>query len=252
MDDSGSDQHNNVVIFGAVMIPDDRFRLVDATSGHVIERLFPGREDAFNEFHARALFLGEKDFEGINEPERDQAIGLLLDTLREHELPYVYGAIDKSRLGRSPWASADARDVAFHVCVLGIDAWIKKRHSARYADDGTVIIDGLDLAMLILDDVSEEQLKSRLRKTFRTLRARHVGGRSEPSLTYRFHDGMFFSDSRDSVGIQISDLCGYFLSRHLRGDEDSRATKFIQTVTAHAVCLPDDQRAQFGGIVIHH
>ncbi len=38
-----------------------------------------------------------------------------------------------------------------------------------------------------------------------------------PRLWY-VHDDMYFGSSKDSVGIQLADLCGYFIAKHLEGD----------------------------------
>jgi hypothetical protein len=32
------------------------------------------------------------------------------------------------------------------------------------------------------------------------------------------HDDMYFGSSKDSIGVQLADLCGYFIAKHLEGD----------------------------------
>jgi len=38
------------------------------------------------------------------------------------------------------------------------------------------------------------------------------------SLLLNIHDGMYFGDSKESVGIQLADLCSYFIAKHLEKD----------------------------------
>src|SRR5215467_5208862 len=46
-----------------------------------------------------------------------------------------------------------------------------------------------------------------------------------------FHDDMYFGDSRYSMGIQLADLCAYFIGRHLEGDTETKP--FYDMVSPH-------------------
>jgi len=48
-----------------------------------------------------------------------------------------------------------------------------------------------------------------------------------------FHDDMYFGDSRFSIGIQLADLCAYFIARHLEGDLEIQG--FYEMVSPHIV-----------------
>jgi hypothetical protein len=41
-----------------------------------------------------------------------------------------------------------------------------------------------------------------------------------PSSLPFVHDDMYFGDSKFSIGIQIADLCSYFIAGHLEGDSE--------------------------------
>lgn len=36
--------------------------------------------------------------------------------------------------------------------------------------------------------------------------------------TWHLHDDIYFGDSKNSIGIQLADLCGFVIRRHLEGD----------------------------------
>jgi hypothetical protein len=44
---------------------------------------------------------------------------------------------------------------------------------------------------------------------------------------------MYFGDSRHSLGIQLADLCSYFIARHLDGDVEIRG--FYDLISPHIV-----------------
>jgi hypothetical protein len=53
---------------------------------------------------------------------------------------------------------------------------------------------------------------------------------------------MFFGDSRFSVGIQLADMCSYFIARHLDGDTE--IAQFYDKIEPHIVygqIYPDQQ-----------
>jgi hypothetical protein len=59
---------------------------------------------------------------------------------------------------------------------------------------------------------------------------------------WHFHDALAFADSRDSVGVQVADLCAYFIAKHQKktvsvGQQmyDSGAEAFYEIIKGHIV-----------------
>jgi hypothetical protein len=53
---------------------------------------------------------------------------------------------------------------------------------------------------------------------------------------------MYFGDSKDSIGLQMADICNYFMMRKLRGEDDG---EFFDTLQGRAICaMPDPEFAQ--------
>jgi hypothetical protein len=77
--------------------------------------------------------------------------------------------------------------------------------------------------------------KSRILSTkpFRTLRGATTTSPGPGNELLHFHDDMYFGDSRYSIGIQLADLCAYFLARHLEGDLEIQG--FYEMVSPHIV-----------------
>jgi Protein of unknown function (DUF3800) len=69
-------------------------------------------------------------------------------------------------------------------------------------------------------DDGDKKNSGTVQKSFRSMRGRFrfsgVGGSSLPFV----HDDMYFGDSKYSIGIQVADLCSYFIARHLAGDSE--------------------------------
>jgi hypothetical protein len=225
LDDSGSDGPNPIAVFGGVVIEDTIFHELEMRLGLVVERLIPD-VDNFEEFHATQLFGGFGVFQNVDENRRHAAILLLLDTLQSYKLPYIYSAVDKKALSNSIFRSASPIDVAFTMCALSIEDWVYERRPEEGKNP---------LCLLITDDTSDKALKEALKKSFRAMRKRLH--QSDVEMKYNrlwcVHDDMFFGDSKDSVGIQIADVCNYFMMRKLRGEDDGI---FFDMLKPHAVC----------------
>jgi hypothetical protein len=71
------------------------------------------------------------------------------------------------------------------------------------------------LAILIADDCQKD-IKNTLRKSFRQLRNKIRPLNYALGKLVHVHDDMYFGSSKDSIGIQLADLCGYFIANILR------------------------------------
>ncbi|MGZ4833808.1 MAG: hypothetical protein ACXVZQ_12835, partial [Terriglobales bacterium] len=157
-DDSGSDKKAPRIVIGAALIRHEFIQEIESVAGMVVERIIPDdRLDKFEEFHACELFAGEGIFEGIDREVRKQALIVLLRQVSRFNIPFIYSAVDKKKLTTKALGSANPIDVAFRMCALGVEEWIK-------------VNDGNALALLICDDTNDQGLKRELRNSFRSLR----------------------------------------------------------------------------------
>jgi hypothetical protein len=113
------------------------------------------------------------------------------------------------------YGSANPVDICFRLCVQGVENWMGQFHPQ-------------ELVLLISDDFQQKDVKAELRKSFRQLRKRFR--RPVTSFVWRLHDEMYFGNSKDSIGIQLADLCGYFIAKHLEGDDDPAAEGFYELI----------------------
>jgi hypothetical protein len=167
----------------------------------------PDRFEKFEEFHAWELYGSHGVFEGIDQHIRFAAIEKLLFIVRNYRLPVIYGAVNTKALEDKPYASASPIDIAFRICAQGISAWIAENVASKI---------GNELAILIADD-SDNKTKIALRQSFRQMRRQIRPPEYNPRLWYVLDD-IYFGGSKDSVGIQLADLCAYFIAKHLEGD----------------------------------
>ena len=219
LDDSDTrakDEHWKVVC--AVLVNDDAFGLTELLSSFAIESLMPEeRQDKFEEFHACELYRGCGPFEGIEQSKRFTAIEYLLTLLSTCEIQVTYGAVNVALLEQQPYASANPLDVAFRLCTQEIGNWLLKKATKEMENaDIADMKAGRNLALLIADDCDKAD-KYILQNSFHSMRKRLRPPEFNPGSLQLLHDDLYFGDSRYSIGIQIADLCAYFIARHLMG-----------------------------------
>lgn len=234
-------------VMAGVIMKDNVFTMVEYAMSGIREGLIPeDKLEKFEEFHACELYGGYGVFQEIDQEQRFEALRQLLFCLRFGECSVVYGGVNIPVLGQEIYASADPLDISFRICIKGIqqyfDEMIARRTIASIPDGidspATLeivthsLVDGWlhELAILVADDC-DKQVKNSLSKSFRTLR-------STPSATiqnklHHFHDDMYFGDSRYSIGIQLADVCSYFITRHLDGD--SQIQEFYELIEPYIV-----------------
>lgn len=211
VDDSGSNPLAEYQVMAAVVIPDGHLSPIEINLGLIVANLIPPDEvPAFEEFHASDLFGGYGVFKDIGEKTRFTAIRELLAGIQKYELPIMYGSVRRDIVGAEPAPVVQSIDTAFRQCLPKIETWMNERDSIA------------EMCLLIVDDSDEAKnraVRDQLQKSYREMRPRLRPPAMTRGQLTRFHDGMLFSDSRDSVGIQLADLCAYFICRHLRGEE---------------------------------
>jgi uncharacterized protein DUF3800 len=216
--------------------------------------------EKFKEFHAYELFNGEGAFKGIDERKRFSAIQVLLMSLRHYNIPFIYGAIDEKKLANSSYAKGlfgTARPVsaAFRLCALGVEDWARKRH-AQF--DQGVALDYADNYLLIADNTTDQELKKQLQTSYKVLRSSHPYSTPKPhdNRLWHSHDEMYFGDSVSCLGIQLADLCTYFMQRHLlKRDKTHRdkADEFFNLIKPSAICAkPEPEWSEYREFLVHH
>lgn len=229
LDDSDTKaKKRKLQVVAGVIIDDEAFKMTRIRMSAVSEVLM-GEEnlEKFEEFHACELYGGHKAFEGISQESRFGAINYLLSLLDKMNITVVYGVVDLEELQTNIYGSADPVDVCFRQSLDSIEKWAETLVQDRLAsveltgdqnkDVETVkpiLMEGFIQSLIILIvDECDGKTKHTLQQSFRNLRKRD-------KETGCFHDDMYFGDSRYSIGIQLADLCAYFIARHLEGDEE--------------------------------
>jgi hypothetical protein len=221
LDDSGSDRKSPIVLIGAVLVPDVQIRELEMLGGLAISNFIPEEKwGSFKEFHAAELFHGHGIFDGIDEPVRHGIIEGMLRQVVRLKIPCIYSAVRKSVFENGVLGSANPVDVAFRMCVLGI-----QRYLVSHTKDET--------ALVIFDDTKDTELKTQLQKSFREFRPQFRPPYWKgPHRLFNIHDGMYFGSSMDSIGIQMADLCSYFILRKLKGETGA----FYNILADHIIC----------------
>jgi hypothetical protein len=218
-DDSGrfDKKQSTYRILSTVLMRDRLFSPIEHVIGNLFPEFLPEEKwESFEEFHAWELFGGGYGiFDGIDQQRRFAAIESLLTIIPDYKLPIVYGAVDVRELQRRHYGSADPIDVAFRLCLEGISTVMGTEQSESH---------GTEFALLIVDDTNRDN-KKRLKQTYRELRKQVRPPHWHPGTWY-IHDDMYFGDSKDSIGIQLADLCSYFIGKHL--ESDAAAEHFYQ------------------------
>src|SRR5689334_11545268 len=205
LDDSGSDKPSPIVVVGAVVVEDSHFWKLDLDSAVLVEDIVSEeKRETFEEFHAAHLFGGYESFKDLDQAVRHDAIGWLLNSLKEHSIPFIYAAVDKRALEKSAFASSLSLDVAFRICACGVADWNTK----IIERDGQSSIASRPY-LLIADDTDDKAAKHALRTSFRSLRPKSHSKDYRGSRFWMCHDEMYFGDSKSSVGIQLADLCAH-------------------------------------------
>jgi hypothetical protein len=254
-------QQGSLAMFGAIVIPHGVFGWTEHMHSTAIQQLFrvDEIEEKFQEFHAEELFKGKGAFEGIEETKRFDAITVLLMAVSHYKLPFIYAAVDEKKLDKSPlsqalFETANPLVAAFKLCLLGVESWAQNRHPQD--NPGIVKIDYGDQYLLIADETKDQELKKRLRKSYRILRAAHAYAGKTHNRLWHAHDAMYFGDSRDSVGIQLADLCVYFLQRQLTKRDlnaKDKSDEFYKMFSEQVICAkPMPEWSQYRELLVSH
>jgi uncharacterized protein DUF3800 len=142
---------------------------------------------------------------------------------------------------------------AFKLCLLGVEKWAQQRHRPPTSKMDAIMLDYEDELLFIADDTDDKELKKRLRSSFRMLRSSHPYVGKTTNRLFHSHDDMYFGDSRYSVGIQIADLCTYFMQRRLVLGKDPKGEQFYSVFSPNAICAkPEPEWTEYRGLLLSH
>jgi hypothetical protein len=91
-----------------------------------------------------------------------------------------------------------------------------------------------EFGILICDE--NKAMKADLQSAFRANRRRLKSTAHTRGTLEHLHDDMYFGDSAYSVGIQLADICGFIILRHLEGKEDTEY--LFKNIEPH-ICFGD-------------
>lgn len=236
-DDSGStgrnlsDRQSPIQVITSVLVKEHYFDAVEyalaLTSFSVIDMIPHERRESF-EFHAADLFHGQNDFKKVAREKCHEVISVMLSEVSRLELPVIYGAANKVKLQTSHYGDAHPITVAFRVCAEELERWFDLHTDTH------------ERGLVIADDTRDLDAKQAIKRSFRQYR-RRLGPalNAERGLMAHFLDDMYFGDSSDSVGLQIADLCAFFVTRHLNHKEDTEYFFRMIEKNVHGRTVPE-------------
>ena len=196
-----------------VIIHESKFHFMELRTGAIAEHTVPkDKWDQFEEFHAWQLYGGYGPFDAVPREQRMQAINFLLQGLEQTDASIVCATQSKD--------DPTAIDTCFTPCMRSIEQFVSRFQPP-------------EVVMLIVDDCNQP-IKQVLKQSFRELRQPIRKPIQSPGQLWHFHDALAFADSRDSVGVQVADLCAYFMSKHFKND-DPVAEGFYGIIKQHLV-----------------
>jgi hypothetical protein len=226
IDDSGStgtnldDPHAPFQVIGGPIIRDRAYSGIELTLSSLVERLVPEDQwDSF-EFHAADLFYAREPFDKIGREKCRELMAQALAWIEKFKVPIIYGAVDKAKLRSQIYRTANPVDIAFELYLGSIWKWFDKiyRHE-KESPTGILICD--DAGKRKADDEGRRRdMRGIIERAFRRNRTKPRGA-STSGISMFLFDDIYFGNSRTSVGIQLADICVYFIARHLAQSAES-------------------------------
>jgi hypothetical protein len=167
---------------------------------------YPPRPPRF-ELHAGEIFQGAGVFDTWSPADRAELLTDSLNTFTSHDLPIIYGAIDKQKL-KAQYADPFApHGLAFMLCAERIERWFKA-HAPN------------EIGMLICD---ETKVKSEFKKSLKQYQKFGIPLGVKNEKLEHIVDTIHFADSHESYGIQLADAANYFIKRQCQKKANSTA-----------------------------
>lgn len=213
-----SSDNADYCVMGAAIISEADFGIMEGWLKWSVDQLVPPEARETLEFHASVMFNRKPPFQDIS---RETALHLMercAEIVGTEENRMVYGAVDLRKLRRSPYTTARPQDVAFRVCMEGLQKYFCDHCASAPGQNAAKP----EIGLMICDDTSNANLKKDFQQSYRAFRGRIDPGATERrKLSDWLHDDMYFGDSSHSVGLQVADVCSYLVLRHLQGQADT-------------------------------
>ena len=220
MDEAGNsgkdldDPNQPIHVMAAVIIRDTNWRILEGHYKTFCAKACEGYpHNPKFELHAGEIFQGEGMFRKWKKDDRANLLVDSLNTFTTHDIPIIYGAIDKQRLKKKYTDPFAPHGLAFMLCVERIERWLK-----AYAPT--------DVGMLICD---ETKVKSDFKKSLKQYQEYGIPLGLKNERLDHIIDTIHFADSHECYGIQLADAANYFIKREALGKVNSnRYYKLIE------------------------
>ncbi|HEV2383389.1 MAG TPA: DUF3800 domain-containing protein [Terriglobia bacterium] len=223
LDDSGStgrkldDASAPFQIVGGPIIKDSAYMSLEYVLSGVVAQFVPEENWDCFEFHTSHLLHGTGVFSHFGAKAGLEIIEQALRWVKKFNIPIVYGAVDKAELETKIYNDAHPLGVAFAIYLRCLDNWFTKRYVLDIMQKQEPAT-----ALLICDDPlppgrkeTEESCRGIIQRVFRRNRKRPRGGSPSSGMAISIFDDIYFGDSKYSIGIQLADICAYFIGKHL-------------------------------------
>ena len=198
-------------VIGGPIIPSGKYMVLESALTSILRRAVPEDQWGSFEFHASDMFRARGPFESMGLEKCRKALEAIFKVVNRLKIPILYGAVD----GRSPelrvYPPADPTDAAFRLYLQSLEEWFLISILRNEAAPG----------ILIVDELTDPRKKQVLQKALDGFRRKHRPDGMGPGLTNHLLDAIYFGDSKNSIGIQLADICMYFTARHLGEKPDS-------------------------------
>ena len=228
IDDSGSsgtnleDKQVPFQVIGGPVVDEATYFHVNLVLAQEVANVVPEEQWDEFEFHASHLYYAKPPFDGLGRDKCLQLIETALKWINNANIPIIYGAIDKPKLRKELFRTADPADMSFQIYINGLYAWFEKKHFTQSENPrGFLICD--DVRTHKGEDSKKEgtdrrgDIRSVIERAFR----RNWKRRENQGISLFLFDDIYFGNSKNSRGLQMADLCVYFIARHLAERSDS-------------------------------
>lgn len=227
IDDSGSsgtnldDKQVPFQVIGGPVLDDKTYFNIQLALEQEIENLVPEEQWDDFEFHASDLFHGNPPFNKLGPGKCSLLIEKALQWINQSQAQIIYGATDKQKLKRQLYQTADPADMAFQLYLDGLEKWFGAKILSGEDTKGLLICD--DVRIHKADDSRKEDIdrKGDIRSIIERAFRRNKNNPPHSRISLYLFDDIYFGNSKNSRGLQLADLCVYFIARHHAGKPDS-------------------------------
>jgi Protein of unknown function (DUF3800) len=214
IDEAGSSNNEPVFTWASVIIKDWQWLKVERLAKEIAETLVPEQLRPDFEFHACDIFNGSNAWSqwrnNVGKELRFEILKRLIGLIRRNRLPII----------QCSWVKNGERDrdiiklrqgLAFSVCVDSVERWFQEKAKT-------------DVGMLVADVQGQRKDEAIFKQEIR--RARTVSRLSRKPALRHIVDTIHFAGSHESIGLQLADICAFFIKRHYRAHPADEAEPF--------------------------